>query len=70
MLSSFQRSMLAHKSSAPKIEETELEIQFSNLVRLKRANFLPLLHLICVFLIFLLKFCNAFSLSQADRNPV
>ena len=56
MLSSFQRSMLAHKSSASKVEETESENQCSNLLRLEADKLLPLFHLICVFLVFLLKF--------------
>ena len=72
--SSSQRSMLAHKSSASKIEETELENQFSNLLRLEADKLLPLLHLICVFLVFLLKFCNGFSLKltglMCDDRPL
>ena len=45
--SSSQRLMLAHKSSALKIEETGLENQCSN----------------CLFLVFLLKCCNGVSLT-------
>ena len=62
VFSSFQRSMLAHKSSASKIEETELANQFSNLVRLVADKRLPLLHLIFLFLAFRLKCCKGFSL--------
>ena len=62
VFSSSQRSMLAHKSSASKIAETELENRFSNLLRLVADKPLPLLHLICLFLVFRLKCCNGFSL--------
>ena len=62
MYSSYQRSMLAHKSSASKIEETDMENRFSNLLRLEADKLLPLLHLISVLLVFLLKCCNNFSL--------
>ena len=72
--SSSQRSMLAHKSSASRIEETELENRFSNLLRLEADKLLPLLHLICVFLVFLPKFCNGFSLKltglMCDGRPL
>ena len=57
VLLSSQRSTLAHKSSALKIEETGLE----NLC----SNCLPFLHLICVFLVFVLKCCNGFSVKPA-----
>ena len=60
--SSSQRSMLAHMSSALKIEETELENWCSNLPLLEMDNCLPLLHLTCLFLVFLVKCCNGFSL--------
>ena len=60
--SSSQRSMLAHMSSALKIEETELENPSSNLLLLEVDKHLPLLHLSCPFLVFLLKCCNGFSL--------
>ena len=60
--SSSQRSMLAHMSSASKIEETELENQFSNLLLVEVDKHLPLLHLSYLFLVFLLKCCNVFSL--------
>ena len=59
--SSCQRSMLAHKFSASKIEETELENRFSNLLRLEADKLLHL-HLICLFLVFHLRCCNGFSL--------
>ena len=62
VFSSSQRSMLAHKSSALKIEETGLENMCSNLPFGKRTNILPLLHLSCLFLVFHLKCCNGFSL--------
>ena len=59
---SSQRSTPAHKSSALKIEETGLENLCSNLPPLEVDKHLPLLHLTCVFLVFLLKCCNVFSL--------
>ena len=59
---SSQRSMLAHKSSVSKIAETELENRFSNLLRLVADKRLPLLHLICLFLVFRLRCYNGFSL--------
>ena len=62
VFSSSQRSMLAHKFSASKIAETELENRFSNLLRLVVDKRLPLLHLICLFLVFRLRCCNGFSL--------
>ena len=58
VFSSSQRSMLAHKSPASKIAETELENWFSNLLRLEADKRLLLLHLICLFLVFHLKCCN------------
>ena len=60
--SSSQRSTLAHMSSALKTEEMELENQCSNLPLLEVDSCLPLFHLICLFLVFLLKCCNGFSL--------
>ena len=68
VFSSSQRSMLAHKISASKIAETELENRFSNLLRLVVDKRLPLLHLICLFLVFRLRCCNGFS--QANRTHV
>ena len=62
VLLSSQHSILAHRSSASKIEETDLENQFSNLLRLGADKHSPLLHLICVFLVFLMKYCSGFSL--------
>ena len=66
VLLSSQRSTLAHKSSALKIEETGLENLCSNVPPLEVDKHLPLLHLICVFLLFLLKCCNLFSLKRAQ----
>ena len=60
--SSSQRSILAHMSSASKIEEMELENGCSNLLLLEADKHLPLLHLSCLFLVFLLKCRNVFSL--------
>ena len=60
--SSSQRSMLTHNSSASKVEESELENRCSNLLRLEVDSCLPLFYLICVFLVFLLKCCNGFSI--------
>ena len=61
MHSSSQRLTLVHKSSALKIEETGLENLCSNLLPLEVDKHLHLLHLICLFLVFLLKCCNGFS---------
>ena len=61
VFSSSQLSMLARKSSASKIAETELENQFSNLLRLEADKRLLLLHLICLFFVYHLKCCNGFS---------
>ena len=63
---SSQRSMLAPKSSASKIKETELENRCSNLLRLVTDKRLHLLHLICLFLVFRLKCCNGFSLKPTS----
>ena len=59
---SSQRSTLAHISSASKIEKMELENQCSNLLLLEADKLLPLLHLSCLSLVFLLMCCNTFSL--------
>ena len=48
MYSSYQRSMLAHKSSASKIEETDLENRFSNLLRLEADKLLLVAPDLCV----------------------
>ena len=73
MLLSSQRSTLAQRSSALKIEETGLDNRCSNLPLLEMDNYLPLLHLTCVFLVFLVKCCNGFSLkpttSMCDGRP-
>ena len=73
VLSSFHRSMLAHKSSASKIEETALENRFSNMLHLVVDKRLPLLHLICLFLVFRLRCCTGFSLKptglMCDGRP-
>ena len=60
--SSSQRSILARMSSASKIAETGLENLCSNLLPVEADKLLPLLHLSCLFLVFLLKCCNVFSL--------
>ena len=65
-----QRSMLAHKFSASKIAETELENRFSNLLHLVVDKRLLLLHLICLFLVFRLRCCNGFSLSSQQASCV
>ena len=57
-----QRSTPAHKSSALKIEEIVLENPYSNLLLLEVDSCLPLLHLTCVFLVFLVNCCNGSSL--------
>ena len=62
MHSSSQRSTLARMSSASKIEETELENRCSNMPLLEAGKKLPLLHLSCLSLVFLLMCCNVFSL--------
>ena len=56
--SSSQRQTLAHMSSASK----DLENRCSNLLLLEADKLLHLLHLSCLFLVFLLKCCNVFSL--------
>ena len=63
---SSQRSTPAHKSSALRIEETGLENLCSNLPLLEADSCLHLLHLTCVFLVFLVKCCNGFSLKPAQ----
>ena len=50
--SSTQRWMLAHMSSASKIEETELKNWCSNLLLLALDEHLPLLHLSCLLMVF------------------
>ena len=60
--SSSQHLTLVHKSSALNIEETRLENLCSNLPPLKMDKHFHLLHLICLFLMFLLKCSNGFSL--------
>ena len=62
---SSQRSTHAHKSSALKIEGTDLENQCSNLPPLEVDSCLPLLHLTCVFLVFPVKCCDGSSLKPA-----
>ena len=62
-----QRSTPAHKSSASRIEETASENPCSNLFLLELDCCLFLLHLICAFLVFLVKFCNGSSLKPAHR---
>ena len=57
--------MPGHKSSALRIEETVLENLCSNLPLLEVDSCLPLLHLTCVFLVFLVKCCNGSSLKPA-----
>ena len=57
-----RRWMLVHKSSASKIAETGLENQSSNLLRVVADKRFLLLHLICLFLVFLLKCSNGSSL--------
>ena len=60
--SSSQRSTLARMSSASKIEDMELANQCSHLLFLEAGKHLPLFHLSCLFLVFLLTCCNVFSL--------
>ena len=71
---SSQRSTHAHKSSALKIEGTDLENQCSNLPPLEVDSCLPLLHLTCVFLVFPVKCCDGSSLKPArpmcDGRPL
>ena len=50
------------EDAASKIVETELENRFSSLLHLVVDKSLPLLHLICLFLVFRLRCCNRFSL--------
>ena len=62
-----------HKFSASRIEETAWANQFSNLPLLEVDSCLPLFHLICLFLVFLVKCCNGSSLkparSMCDGSP-
>ena len=64
MLSSSHRSTPAHKFSALRIEDTVLENLFK-LALLEVDSCLLLLHLTCVFLVFLLKCRNGSSLMPA-----
>ena len=66
--SSSQRSTLARMFSASKIEEMELENRCSNLLLLEAGKHLPLFHLSCLSLVFLLKCCSVFSLKPARPN--
>ena len=54
-----------HKFSASRIEEAAWENQCSNLPLVEADSCLPLLHLICVFLVFLVKCCSRSSLKPA-----
>ena len=65
-----QRLMLVHRFSASKIVETELEDRFSSLLHLVADKRLPLLHLICLFLVLFLKYCNGLSLSSQQASCV
>ena len=60
--SSSQRSTLARMSSASKIDESELENRCANLLLFEAGKHLPLFHLSCLSLVFLLMCCNIFSL--------
>ena len=60
-----QRSMLVHKFSASEVEETELENLCSNLHLLEVVSCSLLLHLTCVFLVFLVKCCDGSPLKPA-----
>ena len=60
--SSSPRSIPAHKSSASKIAEKDLENPFSNLLHLVADKRLCLLHLTCLFLVFRMRCYNGFSL--------
>ena len=59
-----QRSMLAHKFSAKRIEEMVLKNLCSYLPLLEVDSCFPLLHLTCLFLVFQVKCCNGSSLKQ------
>ena len=61
----FLRLTPVHKFLASRIEETALENQCSNLPLLKADSCLHLLHLICVFVMFLMKCCSRSSLKPA-----
>ena len=65
--SSFPRSIPAHKSSALKTAETELDNPFSNLLRLVADKRLHLLHLICLFLVFRMRCYSGFSLKSTGH---
>ena len=60
MHSSSQRSILAHMSSASKKRSWKTGVQICS--SWKRTKHLPCLHLSCLFLVFLIKCCNVFSL--------
>ena len=62
--------MFVHKSSAKIIAETELENRFSNLHRLVTRQTFTLLHLICLFLVFRLRFHNGVFLSIQEGSCV
>ena len=66
-------STSVHKFSASKIEEMELENRCSNLLLLEAGKHLPLFHLSCLSLVFLLMCCNVFSLEptrpMCDGHP-
>ena len=64
-----QRSTPAHKSSASRIEETALENLCSNLPLLEAHSCLHLLHLTCVFLVFLMVCCNGSARPMCDGRP-
>ena len=72
--SSSQRSTLARMSSASKIEEMEFANRCSNLLLLKAGKHLPLFHLSCLSLVFLLMCCNVLSLKptrpMCDGRPI
>ena len=59
-------SVPVHKFSVLRIEEMVLEHQCSNWPLLDADSCLPLLHLTCVFLVFLTKCCNRSSLKPAQ----
>ena len=62
---SSQRSTPVHKFLATRIEETALENLCSNMPFLEVDSCLLLLHLICLFLVFLVKCCSKSSLKPA-----
>ena len=71
---SSQRSTPARKFSALRIEKMVLENLCSNMPLLEVGSCLLLLHLTCVFLVFLVKCCNGSSLKPArpmcDGRPL